>query len=553
MYVDDQTYKQGNKTYRRVLLRTSYRSNGKVLHKTIASLSKHNEDEIRAIKWALKNKDKIKNANYFPGALKIKQGLSVGSVWLLYKIADRIGITKALGKTRFGKLCLLMVIANLIGHNSRLSIVRLARSHAFCDILDIESFNEDDLYLALNWLSKNQDVVENKLFQNRYKKAIPALYLYDVTSSYLEGDQNELGEYGFNRDGKKGKKQIVIGFLTDEEGCPISVQVFKGNTNDTSTFYDQVIKLKEKFRVEKVVIVGDRGMIKSAQIENLSNEEFNYITAITKPQIEKMLQKGIFQLGMFDENLVEIKDDDIRYVLRRNPIRVQEIAFNREQKYISLLKFVEKQNNYLSEHKKAKVDTALKRIEEKIKKLLIHKWINISIDERILKIEVDEEKKKKESLLDGCYVIKTDLSEEAATKDIIHSRYKDLAKVEWGFRSMKSRFIEMRGIFVRKEERTRAHVFTVMLSYLLNFYLYKYWQEIEITCQEGINELSSICSLNISYTEGIDFQSIPEPRKLGKLLLEKANVTIPDAIASRNIKVATRKKLVSERKIAQKA
>ena len=478
--------------------------------------------------------------------------MAIGSVWLLFKLAERIGLKKALGDSRFGKLSLLMVMAALIGHNSRLSVVRLASRHAFCDILGLDYFNEDDLYSAMNWLYANQESIENKLFKSHFKNLSPVLYLYDVTSSYFEGDQNELGEYGYNRDKKRGKKQIVIGFMTDAEGYPISVQVFKGNTPDSTTVYDQILKIKERFSVKKVALIGDRGMIKTAQIDDLNSENFNYITAITKPQIEKLIHDKVFQMEMFDDNLVEIEDGNIRYVLKRNPLRAQEIELNRQSKLKYCIDFAEKQNQYLSLHAKAKFDIALQKVIEKTKKLRIDKWLRVISENRMIKIRIDEKKKKQISRLDGCYALKTDLEKEFAAKDTIHSRYKDLSKIEQAFRTMKSKFIEMRGIFVRNAERTHAHVFVVMLAYSLYFHLYRYWQNIEATVEEGIDELSSICSMNVSHSDNIYCQTIPEPRQLGKLLLEGAKITLPKAIQHRNVDVVTRKKLVSERKMLKK-
>lgn len=548
LFIDDQTYKSNGKTYRRVLLRNSYRVNGRVKHDTIASLTKCTDEEIDALKWALKNKDKINFQLGSNTSFNSKLGKSVGAVWLLYKMAEKIGIKKALGNSKEAKLCLMMAIASMTGHNSRLSIVRQADRYNFTDILGLDSYNEDDLYKAMDWLSDNQDKIEYRLWKFRRKNAEPVLYLYDVTSSYLEGECNELSAFGYNRDKKKGKKQIVIGFLTDEEGYPISVQVFNGNTSDSTTFKDQIDKVKNRFGCTKVVMVGDRGMIKTAGIKALSEEKYNFITAITKGQIETLLKKEIFQLNLFDEQIVEVQDGDIRYVLKKNPVRASEINANRESKLKSLKNLVNDRNKYLINHKRASVDIAYERVIEKASKLRIDNWLIISKGDRKIEIEINETKRKEVSKLDGCYALKTDLSKKDASKEIIHSRYKDLAKVEWAFRTMKSKFLEMRSIFVRKEKRTRAHVFNVMLGYMLHFNLNSYWKELELTVEEGIEELSHICSLHVSYDGKPEFQTIPEPRDMGKKLLETAQVFLPDVILSRSIKVATRKKLVSERK-----
>ena len=217
-------------------------------------------------------------------------------------------------------------MAAVIAQGSRLSAVRLAQQQAACDVLGItESFHEDDLYQAMDWLETKQEEIEERLFQLRYKNKKPYFYLYDVTSSYLEGEQNELGAYGYNRDKKRGKKQIVIGLMTDDEGYPIAIEVFQGNTQDTQTVHNQIEKMAKRFGVSHVTLIGDKGMIKKTQVEELKAIDFHYITAITKPQIETLLKSGVIQLGLFDEDLAEVKDQGERYILRRNPIRAQEI------------------------------------------------------------------------------------------------------------------------------------------------------------------------------------------------------------------------------------
>jgi hypothetical protein len=227
-------------------------------------------------------------------------------VWLVYQLAKRIGIVAAMGRSAKAKLGLRMVVSAVIGAVSRLSATRLAQSHAACDILGLDSFCEDDLYSAMDWLDSHQLAIEKRLFKGRYHHDKPNMYLYDVTSSYLEGDQNELGEYGYNRDGKKGKKQIVIGLLTDDDGRAISCDVFRGNTQDTKTFKNQIDKVAKGFGIERVTFVGDRGMIKSVQVSELSAENFYYITALTKPEIETLLNNEVIQIGLFDETVCEV-------------------------------------------------------------------------------------------------------------------------------------------------------------------------------------------------------------------------------------------------------
>ncbi|MCK5187797.1 MAG: IS1634 family transposase, partial [Deltaproteobacteria bacterium] len=235
----------------------------------------------------------------------------------------------------------------------------------------------------LDWLCEQQGKIEKQLFRLRYKNSKPPrLFLYDVTSSYLEGLNNELAEWGYNRDGKKGKLQIVIGLLTDGQGVPVSVEVFRGNTHDTKTFLNQVKKLAGRFEIKEVTIVGDRGMIKSAQIEELKEEHFSYISAITKPQIEKLIKKGVIQLDLFNEQICEVEDNGIRYILRRNPVRAEEIAKTREEKIKKVQTEIKKQNEYLSKRKRAKLSVAKLKIEQLITKLKITNFTKVDTERR---------------------------------------------------------------------------------------------------------------------------------------------------------------------------
>jgi transposase len=551
MFIDDSTYTRNGQTYRRVLLRNSYRLNGKVRHDTLANLSQCSDEEIEALKLALKHKGRLGELGTLEDHIGAEQGLAIGAVWVLNELAKRLGITQALGHSRLALLVRWLVFATVIEPGSRLSAVRLAQRHAVCDILPLDSFNEDDLYQAMDWLAERQADIEQALFRHRYREtAPPVLYLYDVTSSYLEGAQNELADYGYNRDGKKGKKQIVIGLMTDEQGWPMTVEVFEGNTQDPKTVKSQIDKLAQRFGVKKVTFVGDRGMIKSLQIGDLSAADFHYITAITKPQIETLMRTEVFQWSMFDEPLIEVVDDNVRYVLRRNPRRAEEIAATRQSKLQRLQRLVADRNAYLQAHPKAKVETAVRTAQAQTKTLKLHTWIEIKAPGRKLFIEINEEEKTNAGRLDGCYVVKTDLGAERASKETVHARYKGLAEVEFAFRTMKTTLLEMRGIFVRKAHRTRAPVFIIMLAYLVAYHLRRCWSDVDLTVEEGIAELASICAIQLIMPNGLGCQVIPEPRPLGKGLLERINITLPDAVPHRNITVVTRKKLTSARKVS---
>jgi transposase len=416
--------------------------------------------------------------------------------------------------------------------------------------LDLDAFDEDDLYANLDWLCGKQAVIERRLFQKLHAGHESSFFLYDVTSSYLEGTENELAAWGYNRDGKKGKKQIVIGLLCDEQGEAVSVEVFQGNTQDPRTFGPQIKKVVERFGLRAITFVGDRGMIKSHQIDALGERGFHYITAITKPQIEALLKQETIQLELFDQELADVSTSaGVRYVLRRNPARAQELQASRQDKLAVLEQAVENRNAYLQAHPRASVAVARRRLEKRAEQLLVARWVTSSSDEanRRIALSVDEAVLAETAKLDGCYVLKTDLSPELAGAETVHDRYKDLALVESAFRTSKTVELELRPIHVRLASRTRGHVFVVMLAYRLVRELAKRWRALDCTVQEGLHELSSLCATEILDQGQAVCCQIPEPRPSVKRLLEAAHVQLPEALPCKGINVTTKRKLPTRR------
>jgi transposase len=546
MYIDTGYSKQRGKIYSRHLLRESFRENGKVKHRTLVNLSHCTDEEVAALKLALKHKGNLTQVTSIE-EIGAKEGMRVGAVLGVKAIADRLGLPGALGHHREGQLALWQVMARFIGQGSRLRAVRLAESHAVCDLLGLDSFNEDHLYNNLAWLSERQEAIEKRLFRRRYGKVLPQLFLYDVTSSYLEGVENILAAFGYNRDGKKGKMQLVIGLLTGPDGMPVAVRVFEGNTTDTQTVAEQVRILALSFGVERVTLVGDRGMLKRAETELLNEKAFHYITAITKPQIRKMLREGLFQIELLEEKVCEVECEGIRYILRRNPERAKEVSRSRQEKLAVVQKLLGDKNRYLAEHSRAKVEAAQKELEEKTTNLKINEWAQVVSKERTLELVVDGKVKDQEAELDGCYVIKTDVPAAAATADTIHDRYKDLAQVERAFRTFKNGHLDIQPTYVRTEASTRGHVFVVMLAYLLELEFDKYWRGLELTLAEGIDELGSLRAVVMTTSQTV-CQKVPEPTGLTKQLLDAANIKLPAVLPLRGVHVATRKKLVSQRR-----
>ncbi len=555
MHLDFGQTRVGSKVYSRVLLRESFRHQGKVKHRTIANLSDCSPEEIAAIKLAFKHKHDL-------GKLTVnapeesddnmvwRQGQSIGAVAILKGLAQELGIVDALGSDRQGKLALWQVIARVIDQGSRLSAVRLAGTHACCEVLDLDAFNEDTLYQNLAWLSANQRQIEDRLFSRLYPQEKPALFLYDVTSSYLEGTENAFGQFGYNRDGKRGKRQIVIGLLCDGCGVPLSIEVFAGNTSDPKTFGSQVRKVAARFGGGEVSLVGDRGMIKGPQMQELAAEHFHYITAITKPQIEKLLKEGILEMDLFDQMLAEVTEEKIRYILRRNPQRALEMDASRSGKVRRLQSKVDEANAHLAGHSRATLQCALKKVRKQIESLKLGSWVSVLQDQpgsRCIRLEIDADARAEEAKLDGCYVLKTDLTPEQASKEVVYARYKDLTLVEQAFRTSKTVELEMRPIHVRCEASTRGHALVVMMAYRLVQELARRWSSLDLTVGEGVRELDTFCAMKMHVNGAASFQIIPEPRADIAELITLSGVKLPKTLPSRGAKVATKKKLHENR------
>jgi transposase len=288
-----------------------------------------------------------------------------------------------------------------------------------------------------------------------------------------------------------------------------------------------------------VTFVGDRGMIERKQRDALTEEDFRYITAITKREIERLLREDVIQMELFSEDLIEVEYNGERYILRKNPYRAEEIRLNREDKLESIKKHIGEVNKYLEEHDKAKIEVARRRVKEKIGRLNMTSWVTIEDQNRKIELIINEEAKKQESLLDGCYILRTNVSEDIDKKEI-HDRYKDLQKVESAFRTCKQNFLEVRPVYVRKSSSTKGHILVVMLAYFLVKKLEELWEGEDLTVQEGLNSLKQICALEVS---GHNVLYIPKANQNQLKLLKKANVTLPKFLPKVEQKVDSRKKL----------
>ena len=442
-----------------ILLRESYREGGKVKTRTIANLTHWEPERMAAM-------ERLVKGDFDDWSGELTSGEIFGVLFALKQLADQVGMTRVLGTAPASKLSLFLILARIAHGGSRLSAVRWAQQHTVEDVLGLGSFDEDDLYAALDWLAGEQARIERELYQDYVKRVgqPPVLVLYDVTSSYFEGECNELGQYGYNRDGKRGKPQIVIGLLTAADGEPLAVRVFEGNTADPSTVASQITLLKEQFGIAEVVLVGDRGMIKAKGKAALSAEGFRYITALTDAQVRTLLKQGVLQLDLFDTPLCEVEHDGKRLIVRRNEaVRVRE-ARRRADKLKQLQEKIAERNAFVEKSKRASAEKGLAALQRWVKSHKLAKFVTLALEERVIVCAIDEDAQAEDAWLDGCYLLETDVPKTLLDAKTVDERYRDLQHVERNFRIVKTTFLEIRPIFLRKAERTKAHVFVAMLA-----------------------------------------------------------------------------------------
>lgn len=529
-----------------ILLREGYREDGKAKTRTLANITHWKPERIEALTRVLKGEfDGLIGGEIDPVVDRI-----YGVLFILKELADRVGVTKALGKTPQGKLALFLTLARIADQGSRLSAARWAKDHCVAEILGLNEFDEEDLYRAMDWLEARQDKMEKKLFRAYAKKkgAPNMLVLYDVTSSYLEGQNNEFAAHGYDRDKKKGKKQIVIGLLTGSDGEPLSVKVFKGNSSDPTTVSTQIDTLKRRFEVEDVVFVGDRGMVKSKGKQALSENGFKYITALTDAQVRKLLKEKVLQLDLFDTDVCEVAHGNLRLVLRRNDAVRRKEAKRREDKLDRLRELISKRNDFVATSRHADPEAGLRRLTNWASRHKVSSFANLSLEDRRIVLEVDEQAKSDAGLLDGCYALETDVGSDAMDCKTVDRRYRSLQQVERDFRTLKNGFLEVRPVFVRKRTRTAAHVFITMLALKIlrkgEALLKKSFgpdqaSVYDFRLQDALRTMSRLC-FNRYSVKGVDVLRLPRLDNRQLAVCAALNITPPSNRSSARLSAVTK-------------
>lgn len=510
MFIKRNRSVQGGKTYSSVLLVEGVRepvkrprgrpaknapAKTRVVHRTLANLSRLPEALIAMIERHCQGRPApaATPAGATPAGqatqTQVRLGPCYGLLAGLHALAGELGLVAALGPDRPAKLALFMIYARLARQGSRLAAARWAEDHAIAETLGLDSFNENDLYNALEWLQANQQRIERTLAP---KIAPGAVFLYDVTSSYFEGQHNELAAHGYNRDGKRYKKQLVAGLLTDARGEPLSIQLYPGNTSDPKTFHPTVEKLKVTFGAKQIVMVGDRGMIKKLGKQALGEAGYRYVTALTTPQTRKLLAQKVIPLELFDEEPAAIEHENRRLILRCNPATRERDRQRRQSQRQRIEQRLSAGNQRLAQKPRAKVETLRKQAESWIAHYGFTTWLSVQVNGREITIAENATAAQDMAQLDGCYVLETDLPAEAADTRAVHERYMSLMDVERDFRTIKTGLLEIRPIYLRKAVRTEGHALVTMLALKLARALDRRVAPLGLTVQDALARLSGV-------------------------------------------------------------
>ena len=518
------------------VIRTSYREEGKVMHTVHGRLKGLSYEHLKLIQAAFRG-DVIPKKDF-----KVKKSKEYGASRAILQLAKNLELDKAIysrTSEQWVQDCLAMIAGRLIYAGSKLSLSNIWRDSTLWELCGVPGDVDVDehCYSVMDRLLERQEAIQKKLAKKHFKNA--SLILYDITSTYLEGKYNDsdLVKFGYNRDKKRGKKQIVIGLLCNSEGCPVAVELFAGNTQDAQTVEDKIQEILNKYEIKDVIFVGDRGMITHANYEKLKDKEgLSIISALTHAELTNLLTRDVIQLNLFDnKNIVEIIDPEdkrIRYCLCKNLETAKRETNTRQA-------LLDKTKNELDKIAQSKRQATNEKIGERIGKILaktkMGKFVNYKVVNGKLEWSFDEEKIAKEKQIDGCYIITTNVSQELMQKQEVVASYKKLTFVEQAFRNLKTVKLEMRPVYHKTDDRIRAHIFLCMLSYYLQWHMNQRLKPIFEEDQKGknsqwtfesiIERLKSIRKEQI-YVEEINCYVISEPEKDQQRILALLDVKL---------------------------
>jgi len=559
-------YKSGKK-YKTTLLCRKYRQDGKVKTEVLANLSHLPEELILTVENTLKSKTEavVKEKDIF-----VESCYDFGYVYVIEQLMKRLRINELLEKTlpeSSAKYVKAMIFGKLVMKGSKLGIYNwLEREPELAKRfeLDPETFKLDDFYSGLAVLSRNKETLDKKWFRS-HKTNGNCIYLYDITSVYFEGTQNELAAFGYNRDGKKGKMQVCVGLVTDSDGNPLRIEIFKGNTVDSQTVEEQILKLKNEFQAVTIIFVGDRGMRIKYTVENseeLKKSGIQFITGLTKNEIKGLISNNIIQLSMFSQNLAEVEtDDDERFVLSVNPdleytqrqyLDIQKDNAIKELKKIknswNLRRLKNRDNELKIKNKETKnkelktqfttkdIDRYKKQLNHALEKFKMQIYFSIeAIDDKNFDIKFNEEKYELDYQLCGKYVINSNVEKEKLSKEGLCQQYKNLQNVEHDFRDLKSDNISIRPVYHRNEAQTIGHIqvcfYALIIIKELEKHIYPFLHEInknrstKLSFNDILAELTKIKMCELTIGQNVKTLKIPKLSETQKRLFEILNLT----------------------------
>lgn len=473
-----------------ILLRESYREGGKVKNRTLANLTGWPEARIEALREALRVGTKAhRRGTKLPSghhdlqdAFEIVRSRPHGHVLATLGTLRKLGLHRMLSSKpgRSRDLAVAMIVQRILDPRSKLGTSRGLDSETLqstlAESLEIQTVSADELYEAMDWLLGRQVAIETALAKRHLSEG--CLVLYDLTSVHLEGRCCPLARLGYSRDGYRGKLQVEFGVITNAEGCPVAVEVFEGNVGDPRTLAPQVQKLRERFGLEHVILVGDRGMITSARIrEDLRPHHLDWITALRGPAIKQLVKRGSFQLSLFDDrDMAEISSPEYpgeRLIVCRNPLLAAERARKREE----LLQATERELEKIAvatqrtQRRQRGQQAIAARVARVINRYKMEKHFHYAITDDSFRYERNQASISTEASVDGIYVIRTSVAAERLDAEQTVQFYKRLSRVERAFRCLKTVDLKVRPIYHRKEQRVRAHILLCLLAYYVEWHM----------------------------------------------------------------------------------
>ena len=473
------TRKYKDQVYRSHLLRRSYREDGVVKNETLGNLSHLPDAVIDLIRRSLRGETFVPLGQAFEVMRSRARGPAQAAALAMQRLDFASVITSKPCRER--DLVLAMVASRIVAPHTRLATTRWWHTTTLGEDFGVADANEDDLYAAMDWLLERQSTIQKKLAARHLSAG--SLLLYDLSSSYFEGSCCPLAKLGYSRDGRRGLLQVNYGLLTDARGCPVAVSVHEGNVADSQTLMPEVQSLRKDFGVERLVLVGDRGMISSKAIAELRESEgIAWITALKSVSIRALIEQGHLQLDLFDERtLLELSSPDYpgeRLVACRNPQLAKLRTHKREELLAATEASLEKIKARVDAGKLAGQDEIGLRVGKVINQYKMAKHFELVIGENAFNFARKREAIVAEAALDGLYIIRTSVPAAQMQAPQCVRNYKSLANVERAFRSLKTIDLKVRPIHHRTADRVRAHIFLCMLAYYVEWHMREAWREL---------------------------------------------------------------------------